>query len=720
MVAVGEVGGELIVEESPDHTFTTQIGGEAGLPDGREWVLVSPPDKLGASLIGATSYTFVQAAADGDGIVYGAAAPTEAQPRGNGEGTQVLSSRGGGPGISSWSSVDLLTPHTIPTSVTPNDSYRLFSSDLSVGALQPEGGFEPALSGEATEQTPYLHDNTTCAFTPLVTHPGDDTSEPFVPFGGEEENAECKGTTTNFCPPNIQGATPDLSHIILGGGVGTEVAPLLKGAPADALYEWSGGGLSLVSQLPSVNPPEVNGDDVSLGGAPEGTAEVFTHAISEDGSRVFWHEQATSRALLLFMRDMARGETIEIGTGEAQFEGANANGTLVFYSGKECGIVLSETGLECEPVLGENGKPLEDGLVLATSEDGSIVYFKSGENIYVRHGKGGAKLIASNIGDIRSLNAESGGGVHPQQDPWRASPNGEWFAFMSNGPLTGYDNRDAVTGVPDEEVYLYSAAAERLVCASCDPTGARPHGTTGLNLNRAQYGDDFGEERSLAATIPGWGPYTLGKALYDPRFLADSGRLFFNATDGLVPKDVNGQVDVYELEPPGEGSCTTGTQTGSDIYVPSAAGCVALISSGESDEESVFEDASETGEDVFFLSSSRLSTADLDGSLSVWDAQVCTSSVPCPAAPVSPPPCDTEASCKVSPTPQPTIYQAPASATFNGPGNVTVQTPAISVKKVTKKAVRCKKGLVRNAKGKCVKKSKGKARKARRSARGSK
>ena len=39
---------------------------------------------------------------------------------------------------------------------------------------------------------------------------------------------------------------------------------------------------------------------------------------------------------------------------------------------------------------------------------------------------------------------------------------GEWLAFMSERSLTGYDNRDAASGEPDEEVYLYDAARERL------------------------------------------------------------------------------------------------------------------------------------------------------------------------------------------------------------------------------------------------------------------
>ena len=40
------------------------------------------------------------------------------------------------------------------------------------------------------------------------------------------------------------------------------------------------------------------------------------------------------------------------------------------------------------------------------------------------------------------------------------------------------------------------------------------------------------------------------------RYLSNSGRLFFDSADALVPQDVNGKEDVYEYEPPGEGSCT--------------------------------------------------------------------------------------------------------------------------------------------------------------------
>ena len=47
-----------------------------------------------------------------------------------------------------------------------------------------------------------------------------------------------------------------------------------------------------------------------------------------------------------------------------------------------------------------------------------------------------------------------------------------------------------------------------------------------------------------------------------------------------------------------------------------------------------------------------------------------------PEPPVSPPPCDNEASCKPAPEPQPSIYGLPSSATFAGPGNFAPPAPA--------------------------------------------
>ena len=45
------------------------------------------------------------------------------------------------------------------------------------------------------------------------------------------------------------------------------------------------------------------------------------------------------------------------------------------------------------------------------------------------------------------------------------SPDGRYLAFMSDRSLTGYDNVDAVSGMRNEEAFLYDAVTGKLVCA---------------------------------------------------------------------------------------------------------------------------------------------------------------------------------------------------------------------------------------------------------------
>ena len=257
----------------------------------------------------------------------------------------------------------------------------------------------------------------------------------------------------------------------------------------------------------------------------------------------------------------------------------------------------------------------------------------------------------------------------------RVSGNGEWLAFMSQQSLPGYDNHDAMSGKPDEEVFLYHAVGPgELTCASCNPTGARPSGVEYQQIRGGLAGGDrvWGKNTWIAANIPGWTPNEVEVALYQSHYLSDSGRFFFNSSDALVPRDVNGAEDVYEFEPPGVGDCTRESME----YGTASGGCVGLISSGNSAGESGFLDASGDGSDVFFLTSAKLASQDYDKTVDIYDAHACSASSPCTPQPVaSPPSCDTEASCRAAPTQQPAIFGAPSSATFNGAGNQTAGSP---------------------------------------------
>jgi hypothetical protein len=220
------------------------------------------------------------------------------------------------------------------------------------------------------------------------------------------------------------------------------------------------------------------------------------------------------------------------------------------------------------------------------------------------------------------------------------------------------------------------------MCASCDPTGARPVGVEEYKLE-PNHGGLVGGPRAtweihalVAANVPGWTANASGvtqeKERYQPRYLSDSGRLFFNTVNALVPQDVNGTQDVYEYDPLGlEGSEGKSVcEASSPAFSAASGGCVSLISSGSSNQESAFMDASESGDDVFFLTSAKLSPLDVDTSRDIYDAHVCTTAEPCITFPnVQSPPCTTEASCKAAPTPQPSIFGSPSSQTFQGLGN---------------------------------------------------
>jgi hypothetical protein len=703
VVAESVLGEGSEAVDGPDRVFVTQQGASlGGLPDDRMWEWVSPAQKRGAeAVIPNEGGGVAQSSSDGDVFTFLVDLPTEAEPAGGLSEVQVLSRRT----AAGWVSSDIALPHEAPAGVNigQGDEYRFFSADLSLGLAQPFGGFVQGISAEASEQTPFLRTDLTggdvespCAtgcYRPLVTAAEGHENVPT----GTVFATPCK---SNQCGPQFVGATPDLEHVVL-----SSENPLLGGAPEHSLYEWSGGQLALASVLPDGSPAPARS-------APElGYHETSTrNAISVDGSRVVWsaEEGLAANEEGLFERFMATKTTIKIAPRDAQFQFANSGGSKIIFSEagdlRECQILETEEQPSCQisdlspAAAGEI--PDVQGTIPGASEDGSYVYFvangvlqnngvlvagarpgncgldsHTGEcNLYVNH-DGVIKLIAVLSGKEDYPDwANEGLSVTKLTD--RVSPNGRWFAFMSSRSLTGYDNRDAVSGEPEEEVYLYDAEANngegRLVCASCDPTGARPHGILDVGTvvntlaidNRRHWAGHW-----IAADLPDWVPYRSSQTAYQSRYLFDSGRLLFNGVGALVPQDSNGTADVYESEPPGVGGCSEASLS----FSASSGGCVALISSGTSKEESAFADASENGDDVFFYTTAQLVRADVDTSMDVYDARVVGGFGESPPPPV----CEGDA-CQ-SPFAAPTD-QTPGSLTYHGPGNQTSVQAGVTAK----------------------------------------
>jgi hypothetical protein len=726
IVTINEVG----TVESADHSFTTQTAGrELTLLDGRAWELVSPADKKGA-LVYPSHYatqTMMQASEDGTSITYLSLGPLGSDVQGNSSIAQVLSSRG----LDGWTSQDIESPNEKPTEI-PSSDYeggisedRYFSSDLALAAVEPvETEGEKRLSPEATEPTVYLRDNARGTYHPLVTAAN---VPPGTKFGFRQRR------------PVFLDATPDMSHVIISSpeALTTNAKQVEPANPNSAssnnLYEWTGGELQLVNILPK--------GKATVGEAVLGrNGSIFAHALSNDGRRIVWEEEeGSNRKKSLYMRDMSQGVTVQIGGPKAMYQTASADGSKIFYSeiprsnpaGDFSGTLWvydADTGTQTDltvPSKSGESPGVQPGL-MGASEDGSHVYFlatgvlapggTSGEdNLYLLSdtASGWQTTFIATLSkeDERSWVGNASFEIWSlNQVSSRVSPNGRYVAFMSERSLTGYDNIDVVGGQPDEEVYLYDSVTGRLTCTSCDPTGARPAGVFDPP-SHAEFPlvDPIGAWSALSGTashwlagsIPDWAPDDTGSGLYQPRYLSDGGRLFFDSPVALVPQDTNGVEDVYEYEPAGVGDCSSSSVT----FLDAEDGCVNLLSAGTSPEESAFLDASVSGDDVFFVTTSKLVSDDYDSSYDMYDARACSASAPCVAAPVSPPECSTADSCKPAPAPQPTSFGSPASATFVGQGNVSpvVSRPAVKSAKHKAKVKRRKKRKVRAKRGRAGK-----------------
>ncbi len=669
---------ELETLDGVDHSFTTQPASVASeLPDRRQYELVSPVSKYGAEALGidtqGAAAVVAQASEDGRAITYGMRIPPEREGQANPlGGVNILSTRS----ADGWSTNDVTPPYTeqpLLQEATSNP-YRLFSPDLSSSIMQVSGAANVrGLSAEAPKDAayglPFMRSNS--GYRPLVT--GELPERMFFVF---------------------EGASPDLSHVVLRSGIQTQRSE------DEQLYEWFDGKIQLVSILPG-------GEQAVLGGASRplelGASNTYNvnHAISTDGSHIIFTVN-NGASVSLYERNMATEKTVQVGEGsEEEFQTASSDGLKVF-STDTVGSNLYEYDVEAHKM---SNLALGGGVqgVLGANEDGSSVYFvgtgilKDADGRVLRNGEGREPAAGANN---LYLAQEARGGWSPKfivtlserdHPDWaadrpgfglpyqtsRVSPNGRFVAFMSEASLTGYDNVDVKSGQRDVEVYLYDAASGRLRCVSCNPTGARPVGEPEVGGSAEFLAMDPNGSwlnATLAAAVPGWTEANFGpSAYYQSRYLSDGGRLFFDSADALVPQDTNDKEDVYEYEPEGIGSCSL------------SSGCVGLISGGNGGQDSSFVDASANGNDVFFRTADRLVPQDVDNAYDVYDAHVCSIEAPCLPPPIAGiPPCASSDACKPGPVPQPAVLGPPASATFSGSGNIIPLVAAPTAKAKSK------------------------------------
>jgi sugar lactone lactonase YvrE len=211
---------------------------------------------------------------------------------------------------------------------------------------------------------------------------------------------------------------------------------------------------------------------------------------------------------------------------------------------------------------------------------------------------------------------------------FQVSPNGDFAAFTAAIPFTGFDNNG------HSEIIRYDALEDELACVSCNPTNARATGNATMAVNGLS--------------------------------LTDGGRVFFNSTDALVPRDLNEREDAYEW----------------------ADGRVNLISTGISHFDSALLSATADGKDAYFFTRDTLVPQDLNRELvKVYDARE-EGGFPSLPPPV---PCKASDECHGAGT------ESPAPANINSVAGTRGNNGAPA----TNRGSKCRRGYVRH-KQRCV------------------
>ena len=701
------------VNEGPDRTFTTyeqvapetncpnqslRIGLSATLPDCRAYEMVSPIDKGGSDIFSFWSVdynrtSFNQSSLDGNKITY-----TSSKAFGDQLGGQSASQYIAARGPSGWSTHGINLPRSktigsIGFFTTTGDvfnQFHMFSPDLS-SAWVASSNREPLTPDASPGWVNIFRRDTSSENYEALTKdlPGSPSEQP------EDHH------------PEVVSQSSDESHVLLHS-----TTPLTDDAVANdtiwQTYDYSDGDMHLVSVLPdgTVNPtsssPGSNGYHETLFSANQ-FGGMVTHAISDDGSRIFWTAEppfAAQGTGAIYVRknpgepqsalngsdectEPAKACTVLVAPGGGnRFWVASADGSRVIYqTGGIATSALKEFNVETEATVTIAGEP---GGVVGASDDLSYVYFTSEEDLAAGAAAGEPNLYLSREGAISFIATlspvDQGEELALEADVWgvnsidspeslshvaRVTPDGRHLAFQSVRSLTGYDNTDALSGKPAMEVYLYEADSDTLVCASCNPSGARPMG----GELQAPYMPRFNHRKSrMGVSAAAWLQTWIHRNYHSHALSDDGSRLYFNAFDALVPADTNGLQDVYQWEAEGSGTCNEG------------GGCISLISTGQSAKRSEFIDADPDGSNIFIETSSSIDPRD-PGLIDIYDARVNGGF----ALPPSLPECLGDACQGV---PEPPRDPTPASASFRGAADPTPPKPRRSCKASNRRATK--------------------------------
>lgn len=630
----------------------------SGLPDGRVYEQVSPPNKYGSEA-GARSFDeygelFSVASPDGNAVAYEGTGPA-ADVNASGLSFNFVAERT----ARGWTSRS-----TAGRALGQNERLSVLLADVKWRDYSPDLKHFAYLSNAAE-----VSGAPSKGYGNVYLLGDDPLEEPvWVLRGGISSSLEEQPLK------EMLGMSPDASIVYLA-----YQRPLLSDASTIGwgIYEYRNGTLKHAGVLPDGTVPTralpiATATSGGTSSAPfyegENNPASQDNQVSEDGRRLFFvvsgeiyvHEiepDGSERSVLVSASQLPGhvGEAAPDGatlfanrTRNAASRGvasaptyayASPDGSHVFFQSEDRLTSGAPTALGLKTYAFDvSGESLEylpgvalDGIVTA-AKDGSAFAFVSSTGSPQELDLWSA---GANGGSVTPVTQLLGGGF---VGPGRMSSDQSTMVFQAGAPIAGFNNAGS------EQIYSYDVKANELTCISCPPNGVSPSGSAYLSLVD-QYKGEFGQESG---------------AVNDDRGISSDGtRIFFASPDPLVSRDTNGEMDTYEWED----------------------GKIFLISSGASPEPSLFLDNSGSGGNVFFATTQELVEGDTDAGFDVYDARIprpgdnpLPAAVPCTGDVCQGPPSVVQ------------LLGAPPSATFSGTENIVAAPLAGKVKGVSKRS----------------------------------
>lgn len=353
-------------------------------------------------------------------------------------------------------------------------------------------------------------------------------------------------------------AADDFSWIIFGSP-----SALVEGAQPQAYYKWTPGNLELISRMP-------NGEIPSVSVFRPQNSEIALQTASDDGSRLLFAFEEGGGVYLRI-----DDETVPVSVSELDDQIKPAIPLSIDRDGRYA-FFATETAMTADSPPGPEGQS-QSLLYRFDSETGDIIYL--GEQLSYVTGNTLRSAVASP--DAQTVLISRRGQLDEQQRElliWHEGVTkslglvGDIFdtpAFVQYTASSRY-----IAFAFRGDVYRYDVTTEELECASC-VDGNPGHqsfvaGAEKVSNNRMQ------------------------------RSMDDQGRVFFTSFASLVPKDVNGEADVYVFN----------------------GGRTSLVTPGSGPYRAQLMDISNDGKDVYFLTEQSLVAQDTNADPDVYDARV--------------------------------------------------------------------------------------------------